>query len=305
MAQSSWTSATLVRLVMGALLSPAWLYAQTEQMDVVSVRGKPVAYHVVGHGTGAPLVAINGGPGFAHGFLHVTDVWERLGIGRRVVFFDQPGTGQSWPVGPGDSLVVDDIVRGIEGIRQALAVPRVAVLGHSWGGYVALRYALLYPDQVDRVVLVGSVSPKIATTEFLFGSLFPERVAAEKALSVNNPADVQAYIRGRLAMSFHSSDARDRVLAGLGETAYNARQETLLWKDAESHDLTEDLKRLKMPVLVTTGRFDANVAPRTAWRIHQAISGSGFVVWERSGHFPMIEEPDLFFTAVDRFLRGG
>lgn len=232
-------------------------------------------------------------------------MWERLAEARRVVFFDQPGTGQSWPVGPNDTLAVQDILRSIEAIREAIGAPRVALLGHSWGGYVALAYALGYPDHVERVLLVGSVSPKISATEFLWGALFPERIAAEKGLSADNPDDVQTYMRGRLAMSFYSSEIRDRVLAGLGMVAYNARQETLLWKDAESHDLTGELQRLSVPVLVTTVRFDANVAPRTAWRIHQAIPGSHFTVWERSGHFPMIEEPDAFFAVVDQFLRGG
>ena len=170
------------------------------------------------------------------------------------------------------------------------------MLGHSWGGYVALAYALSHPDQVERVVVVSSVSPKISATEFLAGALFPERIAAQKGLSADNPDDVQTYMRGQLAMSFYSSEVRDRVLTGLGLVAYNGRQETLLWKDAEAHDLTGDLNRLSMPVLVTTGRFDVNVAPRTAWRIHQAIPGSQFAVWERSGHFPMIEEPYAFFA---------
>ena len=293
---------------MGALLWPVMLYAQTEPMQLVNVGGKPVAYHVLGHGTATPLLLINGGPGYAHGFLHFgNSVWERIARARRVVFFDQPGTGQSWAVGPNDNLVVEDILRSIEAIREALGVPRLAVLGHSWGGYVALAYARRYPNHVDRVLVVGSVSPpKIATTEFLLGALFPERIAAQEGLSADNPSDVQAYIRGQLAMSFYSSEVRDRVLAELGVTVYNARQDVLLWKDVEAHGLTaEDLKRLSMPVLVTTGRFDANVAPRTAWRIHQAIPGSQFVVWERSGHFPMIEEPDAFFAVVDRFLRSG
>lgn len=299
------TTRALTRFAIGALLWPAALYAQTEQMQLVTVGEKPVAYHVLGHGTGTPLLLINGGPGFGHGFLHFSSVWERLAEARRVVFFDQPGTGQSWPVGPNDSLIVEDILRSIEAIREAIGVPRVAVLGHSWGGYVALAYALRHPDHVERVLLVDSVSPKISTTEDLSGALFPERIAAAKGLSADNPDDVQTYIRGQLAMSFYSSEVRDRVLAGLGVIVYNARQETLLWKDAESHDLTEDLKRLTIPVLVTTGRFDANVAPRTGWRIHQAIPKSQFAVWERSGHFPMIEEPDAFFAVVDRFLLGG
>lgn len=293
------------RFLIAALVWPAALYAQTEPMQLVSIGDKAVAYHVLGRGTGTPLLVINGGPGFAHGFLHFSSVWDRLAETRRVIFFDQPGTGQSWPVGPNDGLGVEDILRSIEAIREAIGVPRVAVLGHSWGGYVALAYALGHPDHVERVILVGSVSPDIAATEFLWGALFPERIAAEKSLSADDPDDVQAYIRARLTMSFYSSEVRDHVLAGLGVTVYNARQETLLWKDAESHDLSRDLKRLSMPVLVTTGRFDAIVAPRMAWRIHQAIPGSQFAVWERSGHFPMIEEPNAFFAVVDRFLRRG
>lgn len=299
------TVKVLTRFLIGALIFPAVLYAQTEQMQLVSVGEQPVAYHILGHGAGAPLLVINGGPGFAHGFLHFSSAWERLAEARPVVFFDQPGTGQSWAVGQNDCLIVQDILRSIEAIRKAIGVPRVAVLGHSWGGYVALAYALNHPDHVERVVLVASVSPRISATESVSGALFPERTAAQADLSADNPDDVQTYIRGQLAMSFYSSEVRDRVLAGLAIVAYNGHQETLLWKDAEAHDLTGDLKRLSMPVLVTTGRFDANVAPRTAWRIHQAIPGSQFAVWERSGHFPMIEEPDAFFAVVDRFLGGG
>jgi proline iminopeptidase len=291
-------------LLIGALVWPAVLYAQAEQMELVTIGERPVAYHVLGHAPGTPLLVINGGPGFAHGFLHFSSAWERLAEARRVVFFDQPGTGQSWPVGPNDSLVVRDILRSIEAIREAIGVPRVALLGHSWGGYVALAYALKHPDHVERVVLVASVSPKISATESVSGALFPERTAAQAGLSADNPDDVQTYIRGQLAMSFYSSEVRDRVLTGLGVVAYNGRQETLLWKDAEAHDLTGDLNRLRMPVLVTTGRFDVG-APRNSWRIHQAIPGSQFAVWERSGHFPMIEEPDAFFAVIDGFLRGG
>jgi len=295
----------LGRLLVGALVWPAALSAQSEQMQLVGIGGKPVAYHVLGHGTGTPLLVINGGPGFAHGFLHLSGVWERLAEGRRVIFFDQPGTGQSWSVGPNDSLVVPDILRSIEAIRGTIGVPRLAVLGHSWGGYVALAYALSHPAQVERVVLVSSVSPKISATEFLAGALFPERIAAQAGLGADNPDDVQTYIHGQLAISFYSSEVRDRVLTGLGVVAYNGRQETLLWKDAEAHDLTGDLNRLSIPVLVTTGRFDVVVVPRNSWRIHQAIPGSQFAVWERSGHFPMIEEPAAFVAVIDEFLRGG
>ena len=89
------TIRVLTRFLIGVLVWPGVLYAQAEQMQLVSVGVKSVAYHVLGHATGTPLLVINGGPGFAHGFLHFGSVWERLAEARRVVFFDQPGTGQS------------------------------------------------------------------------------------------------------------------------------------------------------------------------------------------------------------------
>lgn len=114
-------------------------------MDVVELCERPVAYHVVGGGTGTPLLLINGGPGFDHTFLHFSVVWEALAEERPVIFFDQPGTGQSWPVGPEDTLAVADILECIEAIRTAVAAPTLAVLGHSWGGYVALAMRFTTP----------------------------------------------------------------------------------------------------------------------------------------------------------------
>ena len=279
--------------------------AGQEPMKSATVGTRLVAYHLFGEDSpGTPLVLINGGPGFDHSFLHMSTVWEGLAATRPVVFFDQPGTGQSWPVGAQDSLAVDDVLQSIEAVRIALNASHLSLLGHSWGGYVALAYAVRYSERVERLVLVSSVAPRIAATEFLFGALFPDVVANEKALSADNPEHVQLWVRGRLWSSFYSPEVRDRVLATLGRVPYNGRQETLLWRDAESRDLTNDLSRLTTPVLILAGRFDANVAPRTAWSIHRAIPSSRLLVFERSGHFPFIEEPELFFTAVDDFLRG-
>ncbi len=238
-----------------------------EKMQFASVRGRPVAYHVLGTAPGAPLLFINGGPGFDHSFHHLSPVWEQLAASRRVVFFDQPGTGQSWPVGPQDSVSLAEIIDSMEAIRKALDAPRLILIGHSWGGYVAMTYALRYPANVEAMILVDSVAAKTASTEFLFGTLFPDIAGQLRGLSAEYPDQVQKYIRLTTAM------------------------------------FTAELKALAMPVLVTTGRFDANVSPRTAWMLHQAIPRSKFVVFERSGHFPMLEEPEAFVTAIEEFLR--
>ena len=273
-----------------------------ETMQFASVGGRPVAYHVLGTAAGVPLLFINGGPGFDHSFHHLSPVWEQLAASRRVVFFDQPGTGQSWPVGPQDPISIAEFLDSIEAVRQALNAPRVVLVGHSWGGYLAMRYAVRHPANVEAMILVDSVPAKATSTEFLGGAFFPDKIGQLRGLSAKYPDQVQKYIRLTAAMSFYSPEIRDRIIAAMGRVEYNSRLE-VLEKEAAAHDPTAELKDLTMPVLVTTGRFDVGLPPRTAWTLHQAIPGSKFVVFERSGHFPMLEEPEAFVTAIEEFLR--
>jgi len=72
--------------------------------------------------------------------------------------------------------------------------------------------------------------------------------------------------------------------------------------DIQRFDLNPELRKFKFPTLVVTGRYDINVAPSVAYKIHKAIAGSKFVVFERSGHLPFFEEPEPFVRAVEGFL---
>ncbi len=277
------------------------LGAQVESTSVVLVRGKRIAYHVIGDGAQPPLLLINGGPGFDHGYFHWSAVWDQIAVGRRVVFFDQPGTGGSYPIGSADTLTVHDLLLAMRGIQDELRAPRIALLGHSWGGYVAMAFATACPGRTEHMILVGSAAPKLTDTEFNFAPLFPDSLA-RGASPGGTPNGAAIDLRRHLVMSFYDPDIRDRVLAGFTGLPRNSRQARLLQIDATSHDLSPQLAQLGIPTLVGTGRFDENVAPRTAWKIHEAIPGSRFVVWERSGHYPMVEQPREFATIVNDFL---
>ena len=75
--------------------------------------------------------------------------------------------------------------------------------------------------------------------------------------------------------------------------------------DVQRFDLNPELRKFKFPTLVITGRYDINVAPSVAYKIHKAIPGSQFVVLEKSGHLPFYEEPEAFVRAVEAFLAAG
>lgn len=269
--------------------------------------GATLHYEVIGDGPGTPLVVVNGGPGFNHTYLHLADeVWQRLSQRRPVVFYDQRGNGRSPALEPDQSSTLADQIADLDGLRGHLGYPRIALVGHSWGGYLSMAYTARHPERVERLVLVGSAAPDWSETIFLFEHVFPEtverrsRLAFEVALgdSAASERDIQEY----LTMLFVSESKRDAFLAGCQDCAFDREVYRRLNADIGRFDLGPELATFDLPVLVTTGRYDINVAPAVAYRIHQAIPGSRFVVFEKSGHIPFYEEPERFARVVEEFL---
>lgn len=257
-------------------------------------------YEVRGAGTGTPLMMVNGGPGFDHIYLHVaqTQVWDKVGRGRPVIFYDQRGTGRSHKLAAGESCTLDDQVADLEALRAHLGYEKVDLFGHSWGGFLSMAYATRHPDRVRRLVICDSAAPKFTDTLFLFDQIFPDVTEKQKALKESDPD----YIRLYLSMIFLSPEKRTEFLSHAGEMSYTLGTNQKVFADIEKTDLGPDIAKITAPALVLTGRFDINVAPLTAWKIAKAIPGAKFQIFERSGHLPFFEEPEAFLAALTKFL---
>jgi proline iminopeptidase len=269
--------------------------------------GGTLAYEARGKGPGTPLVVINGGPGFDHTqLLLLPTAWDRLAQNRRVVFYDQRGTGRSFALKPGAPDTLEEQVADLEELRVHLKAERIDLLGHSSGGFIAMAYTARHATQVSHLILVDSQPPKTADARSLFGELFPEIVERQRAVeSAKERGDKDApgeLRRLRRTMLFYSPDNRDLYLKLAQQLPFNQQVNTALSQDMERFDLTPEVKQFRMPVLVVTGRLDAVVSPSTAYTLHQEIPGSRFVVLERSGHLPFFEEPDAFARELDSFL---
>ncbi len=263
---------------------------------------EPALYHVaIGEAGGVPLVAVNGGPGFNHSYLIGAPVWKGMSERRRIIFYDQQGTGKSPKAPASGDLTVARMVEDLESLRRTLKVERMDLLGHSWGGILSMAYAVRYPQHVAHLVLVGSGSPKPAEHEFLFDKLYPELLATIP----NDPSpagqmgcvEIDAYEK----MSYYDQRNRPREGEEAG-SSFSQETCTTVMLDAMKLDLYPELNRLKVPTLVINGRFDANVAPTVAYKISRAIPGARLVFFERSGHSPQLEEPEKFTLEVERFL---
>lgn len=104
-------------------------------------------------------------------------------------------------------------------------------------------------------------------------------------------------------MIFYSLEKREAFLAQIGPGAYNKEVNQKVNSDLTRFDLNPEIRKFRFPVLVITGRYDMNVAPLVAYRIHQAIPGSRFAVFEKSSHLPFTEEPEAYAKTVEEFLQ--
>jgi proline iminopeptidase len=279
--------------------------ARDENGTTFESKSATIYYEVLGSGDATPLIVVNGGPGFDHTYEHVSSAWDVLGKKRRVIFYDQRGTGRS-PARKDQTYTLADQINDLEELRAHLGADRIELLGHSWGGYLVMAYAAEHSEHIAHLIIVDSAAPKFKDTVFLFESAFPEGI--ERQQSVNfaeemgdkNAQDTD--LREYFSMLFYSPENRDKFLATVKPSVYKKDINEAVEKDIERFDLNPEIRKFKFPTLVITGRYDMNVAPVVAYKIHQAIPGSQFAVFERSGHLPFFEEPEEFVKVTEEFL---
>jgi proline iminopeptidase len=169
-----------------------------------------------------------------------------------------------------------------------------------------MAYAARHPEHVSRLLICDSAAPKWSDTEFMFKQFYPDGVAKQDGMqfaeAMGDSAMMREDIRVYMGMLFWSPKNRDRYMVNLAKYPYDLHVNKLLNDDLARFDLNPELPKFKCPTLVMTGRYDANVAPSTAWKIYRAIPGARFHVFESSGHLPWFEEPDAFVTVVEEFL---
>jgi proline iminopeptidase len=292
-----------------AMLMPSVLCAQVaHRTGSVHTPEVDLGYEIFGAaGTAIPIVAVNGGPGLSHAYMMQNDLWQRVAAHRLVILYDQRGTGASKHVQANAPQSMAAQVADLDAIRSALRLDRVAVLGDSYGGMIAMAYAAAHPEHVARLILSDSAAPSWKGLVHLLPQVFPDREeqgdAEGKRLAGDAEAAAQAGLVNHMRMMFYSTEMRDAYLAHMGDLGFEPAVGAAVQKATENLDLTPKLPGFKFPALIITGRYDMNVAPLTAWRMAHAIPGAQIVFFEKSGHLPAYEEPDKYLDVVESFLK--
>jgi proline-specific peptidase len=274
-------------------------------------------YQVVGEGEEPgklPLVCLHGGPGFLHDYL------EPLGAlaetGRRVVFYDQIGCGKSWVEQDPSFWTVELYVDELRTVREVLGLDRIHLFGSSWGGMLAMEYALTRPAGLTSLVLSSSPAsiPVWAEEANRLRGELPEEVRRvldeeEAAGRLDSPAYEEAtmeFYKRHVCRVDPWPDALRRSLAGLQEhpEVYLTMQgpnEFVITGTLKDWDITDRLGEIRMPTLITAGRHD-EFTPRQAETLQHGIKSSQLVTFENSSHAQFIEEPERYLQVVGDFL---
>jgi L-proline amide hydrolase len=262
-----------------------------------------------------PVLCLHGGPGATWNHM---EPYGALAEGRRVVFYDQLGCGSSAVTEPHDpGLWTPELyVSEVQAVRDALGLSQVHVLGHSWGGMLAMLYAIGQP--IGLVSLIVESSPAnvpewIAEVNRLRAELPPEVQATllehEAAGTTDSPeyeAATNVFYRRHLCRTDPWPDYLTRTFAALMANpevyfTMNGPSEFHVIGTIKDFDITDRLDRIPIPTLLFSGRYD-EVTPATMKRVHEGIPGSQWVLFEQSSHMSQAEEPEAVLKLVRGFI---
>lgn len=255
-------------------------------------------------GQGPPTVVLHGGPGAHHDYLLPN--FDALARGRELVYYDQRGGGRS-PVPRETPVGWQEQVADLEALRQQWGLEQLTLAGYSWGGLLALLYAIEFPNRVDRLALV-SPAPAWREARVEFERRFAQRNLApelqgqrstlrESGLRERDPA---AYAQRLFELSvapYFFDPARAHDLTPFRVTG---RTQQEVWASLGDYDLRPALSRLALPSIVLHG--EADPIPLDTANTVARLVGAEFHPLPRCGHVPYVEAFDEFVRLVNGFL---
>lgn len=286
------------------------LSAQTTQEGFAHVGGADLYYKIIG--SGEPVVILHGGPGLEHTYF--LPQFELLAKHYKLIFYDQRASGRSTGVVDSTTMIAKQFIEDLEGLRKALKLEKMNLLGHSWGGLLAMEYAITYPRRVKSLILANSTG---VNSEWLLpymqtrtarttheDSLAIARITASKEFAQKEPKAIEEFARIIFRTYFYRRSYADSLsLTFTRQTASNVLDIfEIFLKQFQQYDIRPALSSLSCPTLIISCDYDV-VLPKYAEEIHRRIPRSVFVIIKNSGHFPYIEKPDEFFSTVTDFLR--
>ena len=275
-------------------------------MTKMSIRG--ISLNVKVMGKGYPLVLMHGGPGAD---LYTLMAFKPCADQFTLVFFDHRCNGRSSGADV-TSMMMENLTADADALRQALGFEKWAVLGHSFGGYVAMEYALRYPQNLSHLLLVDTGGENRWAQEKA-----PEELA-KRGFSPQMVDLTRRYFNGQIEPNEMFPSLMKLSKAYNPYTKLSQLPQMLIWGlqtklqpetfvYSENHFLKgwtvmDRLGEIKVPTLVMAGREDFIYPPEHQKELAEGIPNARLVLIDRAGHNPHDEQPAKAIKTVREFL---
>lgn len=281
----------------------------THGEHTLDIHGRKLRYKVAGSG---PVLMVQA-PGWGIGSSLYEYGLAQLERNFTVVYHDPQGSGGSESPSNPEKMNVGSFIEDFDALRHHLNLERVALMGHSHGGFIAMNYVLKYPQHVSHLILLDAqlgVAEPAEDVQRTLPALGRDPRFAEAVRIFTGPRklgsdqDLSEFLYGVLPLYFFDPESEQCKAAR--QFVRNARISVAAMKTTAESDgqflVRERLREIRALTLVLVGRHDFICSPVQAEVLHDGISGSKIVVFENSGHLPWTEEADSFFSTVTRFL---
>ncbi|MEU8313299.1 MULTISPECIES: alpha/beta hydrolase [unclassified Micromonospora] len=224
----------------------------------------------------------------------------------RVIVFDARGSGESSDDGP---FTHEQWVADVDAIRAHFGYETIVMAGGSYGGFIAMEYAIAHPDRVSALVLRDTAADTahdhlaVERARNTDRSVIPEWVIDRIGTGrFESNEQLREYWRAILPLYDHRHDpAKDE--ARLAATRFHYRTHNAAFgQNMPRYDLKPKLPSITCPTLVTVGRHDWRTPVAASQVIADLVPHGELVVFESSGHSPQLEEPERFQQVVRDFL---
>lgn len=287
---------------------------KTGGAKMIPVDGK---YHVwtdaVGEGS-VQMLTLHGGPGFTHDYLECfEDFLPKHGV--RFYYYDQLGVGNSDQPDDVSLWTVERYRNEVEQVRKGLGLEQFYLYGHSWGGMLALEYALAHPGHV-KALIISDMTAGIPAYEKYAATLLAELPEADRMTLAKYAAEgnyeAPEYMEVMMGKVYAKHVLRmdpwpepvSRSFRKFNAKIYNTMQgpnEFVITGNFKNWDRWEDLKKINVPVLVICGRH-GTMSPEDIKRMGSLIPKSRVVITEGS-HLEMYDAQEQYFRELVKFVK--
>lgn len=297
----------------------------------VHIFGKKIYYEMYGTECDNILLYLHGGPGAS--CLDFVNQAKALSKKMKVILLDQLGVLRSEAIAENEDYSMEYQIEMLEEMRKLFGIEKWSILGHSYGGMLAVLYASLYPDSIHKVILecpsLWFEDSARSVAEYLSGYIhgLNSKQASElcEKMKSTDYQDKREVVYDLIALLHYVTDMKLRnYLQGASFEEYQMSMDTNgitneMWAKGDRHlmkllsegdggrvVMTDNflpiIQRITLPLLLIRGKYDPACTKYQTEYILNNVQNAVQAVFENSGHFPRIEEADKYTETIFNFL---